>query len=409
MSEFALSAAQGRARRLVPALLGRLIWMALFAVGLVALSPRPANPPEPMAKAVLRDPSIVLTGDILLAGRAGRLIADRGPQAPLAAVREVLAAADMAMGNLECALATRGQPADKEFTFRARPEAAEALREAGYDIISLANNHAADYGPKALMETLAALRARRILPVGAGRDSRDARRVLHLEAGSPRRRIAVLAFSNMLPTSFYAGAGRPGTNPVAAKGLREQVRAARRQAELVIVIFHWGEELSQFPSTNQRYLASEAVSAGADLVVGHHPHVLQGLQQRGHALIAYSLGNFLFPSHGSASHTMMLRYVAARDGSARAEIIPCVIEGFQPRLARGRERGRILAEVRALSEPLDTPIAGDGVIALPPRDRPAEGRPGAQVADPRHQGGRGASLTRPAGGRRISRKSAAGE
>lgn len=340
------------------------IWIVLLALLLVALARRPASPPqrEPEPPRVL--PSILLTGDLLLADRIGRMIEREGPRAPLAAVRETLAGAALTIGNLECPLATTGEPASKEYAFRGRPEAADALREAGYDMIALANNHTMDYGPGALLETLAALRERGLHPVGAGRDAEEARRFAVAELGSPPMKVAVLAFSNMLPTSFYARPGRPGTNPARGEAIRAQVAAARGQAELVIVLFHWGDELSPEPSASQRYLAGLAVAAGADLVVGHHPHVLQGLERRGQALIAYSLGNFLFPSRGSARHTIMLRYLPGRDGSARAEVIPCVIEGFRPRLASGEEREQILAELGARSEPMGTKIGRDGSIDL---------------------------------------------
>jgi poly-gamma-glutamate synthesis protein (capsule biosynthesis protein) len=185
--------------------------------------------------------------------------------------------------------------------------------------------------------------------------------------GSPPVRIAVLAFSHMLPTSFYASPTRPGTNPAGIAEVRADVAAARSQAEVVVVTFHWGEELSPSPSPSQRYLAEAAVEAGADLVVGHHPHVLQGLERRGHALVAYSLGNFLFPSRGQAQRTVILHYTATSEGAARAQLVPCVVDDFRPRLATGSEREQILEHVAALSHPLGLTLGPDGTIALPPR------------------------------------------
>jgi poly-gamma-glutamate synthesis protein (capsule biosynthesis protein) len=233
--------------------------------------------------------------------------------------------------------------------------------------MTLANNHTGDYGPGALVETVEALERHGILPLGAGRDGERASRFLVFEHGSSRVRIAVLAFSNMLPAAFYADADRPGTNAARPEAIARDVAAARAEADVVIVALHFGDEWSATPSKTQRKVARMAVDAGADLVVGHHPHVLQGLERRGRALIAYSLGNFLFPSRGRASQTIALRYLPRRDGSARVEVIPCVIEGLRPRHATKKEAAETLARVARLSRALGTDVPAAGVIELPPR------------------------------------------
>lgn len=323
-------------------------------------------PPSPAPHE--RPPVIVITGDILLAGRAQRLIEEEGPAAPFAEVSAALRGADLAIGNLECALSTRGKRADKKYTFRADPTTAAALSEAGFDIITLANNHSVDYGREALADTMQALREAGIAFVGAGEDAERARQPVTMAAGEPPVKIAVLAFSNMEPVSFYAGPSRPGTNPAQPSVIKQSVSAARRQADIVIALFHWGGERDPSPTARQRELAYAAADAGADLVVGHHPHVLQGFERRGHSLIAYSLGNFLFPSRGERRSTMVLRYSPRRDGRARAEAVPCVIEGFRPRPARPEERAKGLARLAALSRALGAELPdADGAIAMPGR------------------------------------------
>ena len=179
--------------------------------------------------------------------------------------------------------------------------------------------------------------------------------------------IAVLAFSNMLPKSFYAGPETPGTNPARPEAMGADIAAAREQADVVVVLVHWGTELESSPSEKQRRVAAVAAEAGADLVVGHHPHVIQGLEIRGHTLIA------------PVRPAMLLRYTPAPAGSgaarsgARAEVIPCVIEGFQPRLAAEAERSEILADLARLSRRLGAALpASDGTIRVPPRPIPAE-------------------------------------
>jgi poly-gamma-glutamate synthesis protein (capsule biosynthesis protein) len=288
----------------------------------------------------------------------------------------VLCEADLTIGNLECPLSTRGERADKQYTFRAHPDTAAALAEAGFDVMTLANNHVLDYGSEALLDTIETLRAEGILSTGAGRDLGEARRHVLLECGSPPVKVAVLAFSNMRPISFFAGPHQPGTNPALPEIVAESVGAARREAEVVIAVFHWGHELSSSPTAVQRRLAQTAVDAGADLVAGHHPHLLQGIEIRGHALIAYSLGNFLFPSRGACRWTLALRYTPAPDGGARVEFIPCVIDGFRPRPATEEERSRILDRLVDLSLVLDTDLSSArGTFQLPPRSSPAA--PGA--------------------------------
>jgi len=348
------------------------ILVVLISLALVVLAYRPLSPPLWGPKRSPVPVTIVFTGDILLAGRVERLIQKQGPVAPLAGVRHILANADLAIGNVECPVARSGEAAHKRHTFLARPESADALREAGIDLVTLANNHTADYGPDALLETKAILQQRQILTVGAGRDSADAGRFVVLERGSPPVRIAVLAFSNMLPTYFYATEKRAGTNPARPDKIKQEVAAARARADLVIALFHWGEELSSRPSHRQRYLAQMAVDAGADLVIGHHPHVLQGLERRKGALIAYSLGNFLFPSRGEAAETMILRYVIAPNGSRRVEAIPCSIRESRPYLACAKARERILDRLRAMSQPLGTEIPPDASVASFPQ--PAQPR-----------------------------------
>ncbi|MFB3882682.1 MAG: CapA family protein [Armatimonadota bacterium] len=321
----------------------------------------PGRPPE-------RPPAIVFAGDILLAGRAERLIEEEGADAPFAGVADALREADLAVGNLECTVSTRGERAEKKYAFRAAPETVAALTEAGFDVMTLANNHSADFGRTALVDTCRALREADIAVMGAGENAERAGEPVVVVAGEPPVRIALLAFSNMQPTSFYAGADRPGTNPAQPDAISESVALARTRADRVIVLFHWGQERSSTPSARQRELAYIAADAGADLVIGHHPHVLQGFERRGDALIAYSLGNFLFPSRGESRMTMLLRYLPGRSGGARVEVVPVVIEGFQPRLADADEAADCVERLRALSGKLGEALPDQrGAISLPAR------------------------------------------
>ncbi len=329
--------------------------LTLLLISAVA-RPLTAAPPPSL-------PTLAFTGDILLAGKAQALIEKSNAQAPFAGVAEVLKSADYAVGNLECPLSTRGAPMEKTYRFRADPGTAEALRAAGFDLVTLANNHAGDYGRAALLDTLAACERHGVQTVGAGRNLASARQPVFVHLGEPPLTIAILGVSNMFPKEFYAGAARPGTNPAYRTLLAEDVRAARAAADVVIVVAHFGVERAAGPEDRHRNLAYAAIDAGADLVIGHHPHVLQGLERRGRGLIAYSLGNFLFPSGTTQTReSVILTYTPDGQGGATIKLIPCLIDGFRPRLATANESRAILSRLAALSRPMGVTVSPDGSV-----------------------------------------------
>ncbi len=333
----------------------------MVAVGALFLFPAPTR----SQPATTRAATLVFVGDILLAGRVQRVLTRGGPGAPLAGVAYVLQAADLAVGNLENPLSAQGEARrDKKYTFRGRPQDAEALRAGGINLVTLANNHTGDYGRRALLDTVEAVRTHGVYTVGAGEDLAEARAPVTVHLGRPRQVVTVLAFSNMLPTEFFARAHAPGTNPAYLEQVKQDVAAARKRADFVVVLFHFGKELSPTPSRNQRTLAHAAAEAGADLVVGAHPHVLQGLERYGSTLIAYSLGNFVFPSHRTETRqTAMLSVTRTADGRATARLLPCLITGAKPFLAKGKTRAEMLRRVRALSKALGTEVSAEGEVA----------------------------------------------
>ena len=213
---------------------------------------------------------------------------------PLRFVAQVLQAADLAVVNLETPLSVRGAPVPKTYTFRGPPAMAAMLAEAGVDVVSLANNHGLDYGPVAMLDTLDHTAAAGVDLVGAGADpARAYRAAVH---DTPAGRVAVVGLTRVLHTRAWEVAeGRPGL----ASGYDEPaavaaVQAAGAAADHVVVAIHWGQELAGCPDANQRHLARLLVDAGADVIVGHHPHILQGVQVLDGAVVAYSLGNFVW-------------------------------------------------------------------------------------------------------------------
>jgi len=236
-------------------------------------------------------------GDINLGDAPGEAIAANDPRYPWTSVGNSLRRADIAFGNLECAVSTRGEPFPKQFNFRGSPEALQGLRHhSGIDVLNLANNHVGDFGAEATVDTVRAVERLGMRAVGAGPDLRRALAPQVVERLGLR--VAFVGFSSIAPLEFAAGDESPGTAWASPESVAEAVRAARRRADVVVATFHWGIEKAAFESAEQRVLAQAAAAAGAQLVIGAHPHVLQPLRRGGAALVAYSLGNFVF---GAAS------------------------------------------------------------------------------------------------------------
>jgi Bacterial capsule synthesis protein PGA_cap len=234
--------------------------------------------------------SVAFVGDVLLAEGAARSI-ERGVD-PFAGVESVLGAADLRVANLECAVATAGKAVDKNYTFRAEPKTLQVLKK-HFDAVSLANNHSGDYGPGALLETLASLDAAAIGRFGAGRDLREAHAPLLLERGGLV--LALLGYDEFHPRWFEAGPSSAGVAWSEDEHAVRDIRAARALgADVVIPLLHWGWENEPEPCARQRDLARILIDAGADAVIGAHPHVTQGAELYRARPIIYSLGNFVF-------------------------------------------------------------------------------------------------------------------
>ncbi len=256
---------------------------------------------------------LIFVGDIMLDDGPGRVIASgRDPLAPFAAQ---LRDADYTIGNLECPIATAGKPLEsKIFSFRADPGAALLLK-GRFDALAVANNHSGDYGKAAFLETLVHLDRVGIHHFGGGIDLASAHEPLWIERKGLR--IAVLSYNEFKPRSFEAGPDWPGIAWSEDSQVVSDIRAARAAgADLIIPFIHWGWELEPMPTERQRQLARTMIDAGADLVVGGHPHVTQGAEYYRGKLIVYSLGNFVFDGFETlaAKRGWLLRLTLDRKG-----------------------------------------------------------------------------------------------
>ena len=293
--------------------------------------------------------SLAFAGDVHFAGDLAGRLAD--PATAMGPMAETLAGADLAVLNLETAVTTRGTAQPKQFTFRSPPAAFTALAKAGVDVVTMANNHALDYGPSGVPDTLDAAKAAGMPVVGLGLDAGAAYAPWMTTVKG--QRIAVLAATAVVDDSLVktwsAGPQQPGV-ATAIDGdnaaLVAAVRAVRPQADTVVVELHYGKDLTTCPTAVQTRLATDLVTAGADIVVGQHAHVLVGGGYLGSAYVHYGLGNFQFYS---------------ATGSRTAET------GVLTLMATGRQISEAQWHPGRLVDGLPTALTGDAAAAATAR------------------------------------------
>lgn len=264
---------------------------------------------------------MVFIGDIMLADGPGKAI-DRGVD-PFAEFAPFLKAADLVVGNLECVVASSGEPIpEKPWTFEARPRCTELLKRY-FHAVCTANNHSGDYGKGAFVEQCDLLEKAGMPYFGGGRNLADARKPLMVERKGLR--IALLGANDFKPREFEAGEKTPGIAWLEEKTILEDIRAAREtyKADLVIPFLHWGVEGEPKPEPEQEELARKMIDAGADMIIGGHPHRLQSVGEYRGKPIIYSLGNFVFDGfeEAYAKRGWLLRMTVSAKGVAQWDAI----------------------------------------------------------------------------------------
>jgi len=298
--------------------------------------------------------TVTLVGDVMLGRGVGeRAAAEGDPAYALRPMQRRLASADITVGNLENTLSRAGPPTQGGDSFAADPRVRAGLRDAGFDALSLANNHLGDFGPVALTETVRLLRAGGIRTFGAGRDAGQAWEPVVLRRGGTT--FGFLGF-NAIGETPEVGARSPGavsvgtpprTGPLDRGELDRFLRAVRRldrSADVTVVLPHWGTQYTQRPEPVQGSVAGELVRAGADLVVGGHPHWVQGAALRGDALVVHSLGNFVFDMDfmSQTMEGLVLEAVFWDDELVAAELVPYRMgPDFAPRVVPHAQAGSI--------------------------------------------------------------------
>lgn len=250
--------------------------------GLAPVVPPPVvPPPEP------GDVHLAAVGDIMLDRGVADAIVRNGLDGILPVVAKQLQAADIAFANLECPLAAAGPHDPAKTVFRADPKTIEVLLQGGFDVVSLANNHTLNSGPAALIETITHLEDNGLKYVGAARDAAHGSDPVFLDAQG--KRIGFLAYADL---AFHYNS--QSKVDASLTQLCAQVAAAKGSCDLLVVSFHWGVQDSDTPTDRQVDVAHASIDSGADLILGHHPHVLQGAEVYKNRLILYSMGDFVF-------------------------------------------------------------------------------------------------------------------
>ena len=239
---------------------------------------------------------MVAVGDVMLSRQVGEIIRIKGhPKAPFLKTAEILEEADITFCNLESPFYDEEPPIEGEMVFGADPETIEGLKYAGFDVVSLANNHFGDQGVAGMNFTLSHLNKNEIEFIGAGESEVKAREPKIIERNGVK--FAFLGYNDTqsaIRKGYAATSEKPGVAVLTKENLTQDIKRAKKKAHVVIVSIHWGVEYEQSPTERQKMFAHLAVDSGASVVLGHHPHVVQPVEEYKDGYIFYSLGNFVF-------------------------------------------------------------------------------------------------------------------
>lgn len=312
-------------------------------------------------------PTVTLhfVGDVQFSGKVEQRLEQNGFDFPYQYLGNLFHKDDLTMANLETPVTTNGVGAlNKTYVYKSSPKALTALAAAGIDAVNLANNHILDQGTGGLLDTLKYLDEKGIAHAGAGRNAKEAYAPHYFERKGIK--IALLGTTRVMPeANWNAGAKLPGVaGAYDSTAIVKSIREARMQADLVIVIAHWGKERATVLEPHQTELSHAFIDAGADLVIGGHPHVLQGMEQYKGKWIAYSTGNFIFSKSTVPAtwDTAIFQATCTRKGACEMKLTPYRAELGQPIPLKDTEASKILQRVAALS-PGNVSIGTDGTVS----------------------------------------------
>jgi poly-gamma-glutamate capsule biosynthesis protein CapA/YwtB (metallophosphatase superfamily) len=274
---------------------------------------------------------LVAVGDVMLARGVNKEIQEFGPNYPFEEIRGFIRDADIAFCNLECALSPRASGNFKNCRFCIKPEHAEGLSYAGFDVVCLANNHMFDCEKKGILSTMEFLNMEKIKFTGGGKSPVEALRPAILDVKNTR--IGFLAFCEYPMDWIVFKDDDPSIAFYDSKQATEAVKNLKEKADVVVVSLHWGEEYWKKPNTSQVSIGKELIDAGADLILGHHPHVLQPIEEYNGGVIVYSLGNFVFDqSKEKTKKSVIFRAKLSPNGIEEYSTLPVQIIDYKPHL-----------------------------------------------------------------------------
>lgn len=344
------------------------------------------KPPSPTP---VKDPTVTLLfgGDVTLSHSFREVVGQKydWPFAQLDEYRQ----ADVAMINLENPLVKvdenrQNQPLSP---YQVDPESVKVLTNGGVDLVNLANHRIMEEQESGLRETMKTLDQAGIHYVGAGRDLQEARRPHILEVKGKR-----IAYFGYTEGDLSADSAHSGTNKLENQRISEDIKAIRDQVDWIVVNFHWGAELAGYPGDWQIDLARFTIDQGADLVVGHHSHVLQGAEIYKNRPIIYSLGNFIFGEVTESDYETAVLKVSLNDSQMKVEFLPVEVKEFQPKIVKGEKGDRILKKIEKASTIFDQPMRSPVILDSPSPSQPGLGTPKVKssplprISTPDHSG-----------------------
>lgn len=313
---------------------------------LISLSPTP----PPLV-------SLIAVGDISFSRSVERIVKKENNYFyPFLKVSDFLKTGDIVFGNLETPITPGRETQTGEMIFRSNPQSAQALKQAGFNILSLANNHTPNFGEKGLLDTFNYLSNQEIKYVGAGKNSSEAYSPVTLEIKGIKFAFLAYTDNSLVPLSYEAKENRAGIAFLRKEKLIQSITQIEPQVDFIIVSLHAGNEYVFQPNQKQQEFAHLAIEAGADLVLGHHPHVVQTAEKYQGKYIFYSLGNFIFDQMWAEETTqgLAIKIDFSKDKIEKISLFPVVIENFcQPRPANEKEKQKI---IKRLSLPLENEI-----------------------------------------------------
>jgi len=297
--------------------------------------------------------SLVAVGDISYSRGVEQIVKKQNDiNYPFLKIKDYLQGSDLVFGNLETPIIQGREIANFEMIFRSNPGTEKALKEAGFSVLSLANNHTPNFGEEGLRSTFNYLENAGIKYVGAGKDTKEANQPIYIEVKGIRFVFLAYNDTDVVPAAYEASENHAGTAFMRIEKMAAAVKEAKQKADFVIVSMHAGNEYTEKPNDSQINFAHRAIDAGADLIIGHHPHVVQPMEKYEGKYIFYSLGNFVFDQMWSqeTKQGLTIKVYFTKKEIRKISFLPVVTDNLaQPRMANNSEAEKIL-------ERLDFPL-----------------------------------------------------